>query len=308
MKYEAKLSGKVVAEAFKMFVITGICTVSNVLFVKAAVILGKVESEVKAVDLEVSLSDRLLRIADVYDWAVIKSYGEMFPEYFMIAMIVVSTLMVYIFLLKKKYHIIHVIYFLLIVMALNLYPFAVYFVAVTTGAHQRITWTVFASVSVLMLLLLFHAGENGWWRKLSSSVLIIFWCVNIFYTTTTMTDYFISNKLDEFTVAQILSRIEEYEEKTGVNVRYIGTEWAQGKQNVYAEFNLSYTGEYYGFKTMSRTWSDVLLINYLSGKEYIKVPMDEDVYDMYFRGKSWETFNADEQLVFDGDTMYWAIY
>ena len=59
---------------------------------------------------------------------------------------------------------------------------------------------------------------------------------------------------------------------------------------------------------MSRTWSDVLLINYLSGKEYIKVPMDEDVYDMYFRGKSWETFNADEQLVFDGDTMYWAIY
>ena len=36
--------------------------------------------------------------------------------------------------------------------------------------------------------------------------------------------------------------------------------------------------------------------------------MDPDVYDLYFAGKDWDEFNADEQIIIEGDTCYVCVF
>ena len=50
------------------------------------------------------------------------------------------------------------------------------------------------------------------------------------------------------------------------------------------------------------------LVNVVTGRDFEKVPMDENVYQTYFEGKNWDYFDAAEQLVIIGDTAYWAIF
>ena len=32
------------------------------------------------------------------------------------------------------------------------------------------------------------------------------------------------------------------------------------------------------------------------------------LYNKYFKNKNWNYFNADEQLIFDNETLYWIKY
>ena len=38
------------------------------------------------------------------------------------------------------------------------------------------------------------------------------------------------------------------------------------------------------------------------------VPMKAEIYDQYFKGKNWDVFLPQEQMIFQGDTLYWCIY
>ncbi len=307
-QFQGKICKEVILEAVKMYFIAGICAVSNILLVRILVALGMIENEVKTVDMATSsLAERFCRVKDVYFYSVIECCGDMFPPYFMITVIIILTVFVCFMLISKR-RIADAFYFVLLTIALNLYPFVIFSVAIGTGAHQRITWPIFAAISMLFMILFYYMDFNGLKEKICFAVLTIFWGANIFHTETVINDFFISNKIDTFMVKQILAEIDQYEEESGVKIEYISAVRAENSKNVYAELNLSYDAIFFGRKTISQSWSDVYLIDYLSGRDYDKAPMDEDIYDTYFRGRTWETFNADEQLVFRDNIMYWAIY
>lgn len=74
----------------------------------------------------------------------------------------------------------------------------------------------------------------------------------------------------------------------------------------------------YAHRLYYDAWADVNLLNYLFDKNYNRINMDEQYTDnteyyqsliqKYWDGKSWSHLDTDEQLVFDGNTMYWALY
>lgn len=309
MQFQGKICKEVIMEAVKMYFITGICTVSNILLVRLSIMLGIIEREVKTVDLATSsLAERLIRVKEAFSYSVIDCYGEMFPPYFLVTVIVVLILFICAIHIRNKRHIVDVFYFIWLAAALILYPIAIFSVVPGGGFHQRITWPVFAVVSMLFMLLFYYTDSNGLKEKIGFFVLMMFWGANIFHTETIINDFFISNKIDTFIAKQILAEIDRYEEESGVQIEYISAVRAESSKNVYTELNLSYDALFFGRKTIAQSWSDVYLIDYLSGRDYDKAPMDEDIYDTYFRGRTWETFNADEQLVFRDNIMYWAIY
>lgn len=41
---------------------------------------------------------------------------------------------------------------------------------------------------------------------------------------------------------------------------------------------------------------------------YEKIKVPEEIYEQYFAQKDWDSFDAEEQMIFDGDTLYIAIY
>ena len=48
-------------------------------------------------------------------------------------------------------------------------------------------------------------------------------------------------------------------------------------------------------------------VNYYTGQNYVKKEVPENVKG-YFLNKDWNEFNAQEQVIFQGDTVYWCVY
>lgn len=46
----------------------------------------------------------------------------------------------------------------------------------------------------------------------------------------------------------------------------------------------------------------------MNGMELIDVPVLDEVKERYFKDKNWNSFNVNEQLVFEGDTAYLCAY
>ena len=56
------------------------------------------------------------------------------------------------------------------------------------------------------------------------------------------------------------------------------------------------------------SWADIYAINYYTGRDLIKVEMDEEIYNEYFKDKDWTYFDPAEQMVFYNDTLYLMVY
>ena len=56
--------------------------------------------------------------------------------------------------------------------------------------------------------------------------------------------------------------------------------------------------------------SEQLLLIYECGdySRFELAEMDPDVYDLYFAGKDWDEFNADEQIIIEGGTCYVCVF
>lgn len=128
------------------------------------------------------------------------------------------------------------------------------------------------------------------------AVVTVMLASNIFRFNQIEIDLCKQNALDAEWAKEIIYNIEEYEKTNNAEVKYIAI--ADDEESV---------------KTLSESarnvpWADVNCINEFSEKEYVKVDMPEAVYEQYFKGKNWDVFVADEQLVFIGDTLYICNY
>ena len=52
------------------------------------------------------------------------------------------------------------------------------------------------------------------------------------------------------------------------------------------------------------------LLRYTSDEDhdFQLIDMDEDVFKKYFEGRDWVEFDVDEQVVIEGDTLYWCAF
>ena len=48
-------------------------------------------------------------------------------------------------------------------------------------------------------------------------------------------------------------------------------------------------------------------MNYYTEQNYMKKEVPEAV-EKYFLDKDWNEFNVQEQIIFQGDTVYWCVY
>lgn len=143
-------------------------------------------------------------------------------------------------------------------------------------------------------------------HKLVSIVLGILLVTNFWSIQGIVTNHIATNKIDQNYAYDIYSEIKKYEQDTGIEVANIAP-----IKDVIPLWKNHYV-DYYSFNINERAflndWSDVSLINYVSGRTFNKIAMDNEVFDIYFRDKDWDYYSPDEQLVFIGDTLYWCKY
>lgn len=168
---------------------------------------------------------------------------------------------------------------------------------------QRTLIGIFAIVAITLFSALVL---NRKFRNTTVLVVTCFLFLNIVQMQRIAENHFATNRLDQASVLRVQDAIDEYEATSGYLVKYIGT-----KNDMNPTY--SYPGiQYVILDTNTRAlvvdWADVELLNYYTGHKYIKVPMDDSIFNAYFEGKDWNKFDCDEQIKFDKETMYWVKY
>lgn len=169
----------------------------------------------------------------------------------------------------------------------------------------RTIYPLFFYVGVLGIVAI-QLSDKVILQRIISIVAAAFFAINFWAVQGIVVNHFSTNKIDQNYAHDIYSEIERYESETGVEIKNIAP------QNDMIPLWKNHFVDYYSFNMNERAflneWSDVTLINYVSGRSFNRIPMDEKIFGEYFQNKDWDYYSPEEQLVFIDDTLYWCKY
>lgn len=230
---------------------------------------------------------------------------SMFPVYFVPVFVLMNWLIaLYVLLIKQKRFSKAIIWTVLIGI-LFMTPFAYMLASSNTWAVQRTLLSIFFAIAMLFIGTLLIVKNNKFFVNLLCVLSLVFMFVNLYYTQTCIVDTYMGQALDYNEVICIQSEIEEYENNTGIEVKTIS--WKKSPEAVYVHPLLQLQNDNIYTHRIIYDAGDYLL-KYVSQRDYELLWMTEEEYQTYFGGQSFKVFNPSEQLHFDGDTLYWAVY
>ncbi len=141
-------------------------------------------------------------------------------------------------------------------------------------------------------------------RWLLSLGCIGYMLVQLLFCDFVVTNRFISNTLDEVYVNMMYQEVLKYEKETGTEVTQICV-----VKDAYAPAH--YEEVSYGAHQINERVLGTITISFIghvTGRHFKKVKCDEEIYDQYFKDKDWNYLDLSEQLIFQGDTVYWCIF
>ena len=117
----------------------------------------------------------------------------------------------------------------------------------------------------------------------------------------------LASDADDTAYAQdIQACITEYTEETGEEICALA--FAKDSAVSYFYDGVDYVTHELNIKNITVTWSDVQLINAANGTSYERAEMDEAIWAEYFEGRNWDSFDPEEQIVFQNHTAYIVLY
>ena len=286
---------------------------------KICLVLHITDEIVKQTGVKDEWSLRLQWISDIIRLCIIKAYG-MLPNYFIpIIVVVVFFAVSFVLLIKNGWKKMwSILMWGLVAAGCMMVPFAPCFVSTTIGFPQRTLTPVFMGFS--MILICGYAFLKD--TKYLSKVFVVgtVWVAGImlYSTQTGLQDCYIANAIDFYEAQEIEEAIDDYETQSGNEITDIVVHRMGSIHYAYKEQHYENVYTLYAHRLYYDAWADVNLLNYMFGKNYHRINMDEQYTDntehyqsliqQYWEGKSWSHLDTEEQLVFDGNTMYWALY
>lgn len=165
------------------------------------------------------------------------------------------------------------------------------------------------SVFLLLVVMLLSVSDSKIVHWVASTVLSIFLMFCVLAVTKMGVSQLMVNALDREYAQQVSQQIAAYEVENGNSVTKISMINDAAPMYQYPSV-AHYCAPYYSFINSARvvSWSQVTLIEYVSEHELKRVPMPDDILARYFANKDWVSFVPEEQIVFDGDTLYLVTY
>lgn len=170
----------------------------------------------------------------------------------------------------------------------------------------RLMYGMYAAQTLFMLMTAMFAGERG--RRYLAYFSLLYLCVQIAACNTIMMNHYISNEEDLQVAREAYAQIQYYEQKTGKEIKHIAWCTDTNCENKYP--NVYYQYGQINERVLSQT-AYCMLVMATDNQRFTDealVPMKAEIYDQYFKGKNWDVFLPQEQMIFQGDTLYWCIY
>lgn len=169
---------------------------------------------------------------------------------------------------------------------------------------NRTVVALFSVFAVLAAVIAFSV-----WNRLVeytvAAVLTVFMLFNVYSVQNAAQELFAANAMQQNMALQIQEEIKDYEEASGVKVKYIGFVDDLYPSWIYPFATQTYCEQIPNSYTVS--WNRLDCLNYYTGQQYEEIAPPDDIR-IQFSGKNWDVFEADEQILYDGDIVYICVY
>lgn len=163
-------------------------------------------------------------------------------------------------------------------------------------------WSIVAIPCVILAVLADNQNIN-----IASLIAMSCFCIiNFLYIQKIGLNLIVSNRLDEEIAYMVQDRINEYENESGKEINTIL--FRNDAVPTYNYRALDFEAFEIGQRAYTASWSCVEMISYYNGENYNYEYMDDETFNQIFDNNDWDGIDLDEQLVFDGETAYFAIY
>lgn len=295
---------KITVQTVIQEVICGFATlgsgVLNVISVSIGVRLGLLEYVFKGLGVG-GFGDKIKECMKDFVMILFDS-KELLPSAWIPLIVTVIAWAIPIYKFKKEKNGKALVYYILLAIAMVIMIYILPLVQEGMMITPRMVNTFYVMQAMLLLIAFIQISDK--WKTAMCYMCCLYLVVHIMFGNIIVTNHMVSNTLDKLYASMAYEKIKEYEEQTGITVR---------KLAVVNDTNcpLSYDNVYYKtHQTNERTLGVVTntLMNVVSGRDFEKIDMDEQIYETYFKDKNWDYFDAEQQLVIVGDTAYWAIF
>ncbi len=145
------------------------------------------------------------------------------------------------------------------------------------------------------------------------SMLLFYLCINYYSVQTAASDVLITNKMEAAQMRMMQNEIEKYELESGHEIKYVAVVHFPLGKNAYdaVNTNVDYVNDPLVHMVINQSWGDISFLNYITGENYSRGSITDEQIEEYFgdlEDDDFATFDPDKQLVFEGDTLYWAQY
>ena len=185
-------------------------------------------------------------------------------------------------------------------------PFSFGFVGASGGYAPRIILACFFSLGGIILSTYFLILRS--FEETNKVIIGIAHLSIILIVAIGITDCFIQQALDTREVHLVQDAIENYEASSNNTITTILTLSDKNPLYIYPEQINHYYGTTYNHRMLRDAWSQGQYLNYMCGTNYKTKNFSEEKYKELFGDSNWDELNLDEQLYFEGDTLYWAVY
>ena len=162
-----------------------------------------------------------------------------------------------------------------------------------------------AIVGMSFIYLLSTEYDKKIFEYIISTVIVLFFVFNAINTIQIYSAHIAGNKIDANMGMTIKYRIEEYEKETGNTVSKV----AYYRDKNHRDYHYGWDKKLYSFgqRAFDNYYCIIEALNYYCDRDFERANMTKEMYNTYFAGKDWNAY-SDEQIVFEGDTMYICTY
>lgn len=285
--------------------IMGVCyaipATINYLIVK--IIFGNVR-----VSGEINLLTSIRKIVSETKYMIMTSY-EIIPKYIYIGMLLLLFIIIIVCFIKKVdnrkriWLILGSIYICIATFAFTIFPQIMQSTNYIWFA-PRSTYAFASLLGIWLIYLYMNCDVNLKLNKVIIVTAIIYLAIQYIGFQDIARSRYILNYMEKYNCMEIKENIEKYEQTTENKVTKVAFYRSPKQQYTYPDI---YYNRDINVKASYIKASRLYLLDYYLNKELEEVSQEDEIYNRYFKEKSWEFFNED-QLVFQGNTLHLYLY
>lgn len=275
----------------------GVLNLLSINVLKAAGIFEELDKNAGIGNIEKKIEKTLESLCELY-----KDSANLLPSLWIPLLFTVITLGVILWRCcsEKKYQ--TLLFTAIVWMGSHILLYVIPFVSESFYFPPRMSFCFYLIQGLLVILAFSICGIRE--QKFMTIVCIGYLGVQLLFSNFIVTNHFVSNTLDEVYTKMVYEEILEYEEASGIKVEKLAVCKDTYAPDYYEE--VAYHTEQINERVLGTSTSSLMYV--VTGRMFKLEYMDQNVSEKYFGGKNWDCLDMDEQLVFEGDTLYWCIF